>query len=91
MADIEDLNDWDKLGICWATGSWYAEQYFKARYSIPKLVDLGLLEVETRKAAGTTWDKVDTKMVRLTPAGVEMQAKIEASGFDKFFTWRKRA
>lgn len=90
MSDISKLNDWDRLGICWADEGWVAVNYFKAPYSIPKLKKMGL--VETTITTGRMGIHViSTEMVRLTPAGMDAKAEIEVSGFDKFAPIKRTA
>lgn len=83
IPDLDTLTDWDKMGICWATPGWYAQSYFRAPYSVPKLEQMGL--VETRVEPGRMGDiTVETKMIRLTDAGLRAKVEIENSGFDIF-------
>lgn len=81
MADIVDLTDWDKLGICSMHPTWHSAHYFKAPYSLPKLIKSGLIEEKMSEPSGQPFDQVSIRMLQLTPAGLELRDAILASGF----------
>ena len=91
MVDIAALTEWDKLGICTMHPTWHSAHYFKAPYSLRKLIEMGLIEEKMSEPSGQPFDRVPARLLQLTAEGLKAKEEILASGFNPMADIRRRA